>query len=203
MEKPKSYHDLVIKDGKFIGEWERLYSEFDDPWMQSDQPNRYSRSAGITHLKRIKAKSILECGCGLGYYADWIHKETGVVPVGIDISENAINKAKELFPHLEFIQQDLLAALDAHQHVDAILFAEIMWYILPELPEVIEKLKTLYKGKHLVIIQVFYKGSQKYGTEYFTSMQELIDYMPFECVAQVEATSSADTTIETATLFKI
>lgn len=67
----KSYHDYVIKDGEFIGDFENMYRNCEDPWMQSKQPNKYSRLAGIEHLKSFEIKSVLECGSGLGYYADW------------------------------------------------------------------------------------------------------------------------------------
>jgi protein-L-isoaspartate O-methyltransferase len=102
MEKvEKSYHDYVIKDGKFIGKFDDMYLDVNDPWMQSSQPNKYSRMAGILHLKNNNIKSVLECGCGLGYYADWIFKETGIVPKSVDISVAAIEKAKILFPKLD------------------------------------------------------------------------------------------------------
>ena len=31
------YQDLVIKDGKFVGEFEKMYQEFSDPWNQSEE----------------------------------------------------------------------------------------------------------------------------------------------------------------------
>lgn len=37
----KTYHDYVIKDGQFIGEFNEMYRAFDDPWMQKNQPNKY------------------------------------------------------------------------------------------------------------------------------------------------------------------
>ena len=92
----KSYHDYVIKDGNFIGKFEDMYLDVNDPWMQSSQPNKYSRMAGILHLKNGNIKSVLECGCGLGYYADWINRETGIVPKSVDISNTAIEKAKAM-----------------------------------------------------------------------------------------------------------
>lgn len=30
------YQDLVIKDGKLVGDWQTLYKNFGDPWKQSD-----------------------------------------------------------------------------------------------------------------------------------------------------------------------
>ena len=35
MKKYQRYQDYVIKDGKFVGEFEQMYKDFDDPWEQS------------------------------------------------------------------------------------------------------------------------------------------------------------------------
>ncbi len=203
MSTLESYHDLVIKDGEFIGEFERLYSEFDDPWKQSKQPNPYARQAGITNIKRYNMKSVLECGCGLGYYAQNIYKQTGIIPKSVDTASSAIERAKQLFPHLDFEQSDITKNLADYKNVDCILFAEILWYVLPNLNGLFETMRRHFAGKYFMVVQVFYKGTQQYGTEYFTSQKELIDYVPFELVSQVEATTSSETTIETCTLFKI
>lgn len=199
----KDYHDYVIKNGEFIGKFEEMYHECEDPWTQSTQPNKYSRSSGIWHLKNFAIQSVLECGCGLGYYADWIYKYTGIVPKSVDVSVNAIEKAKELFPTLDFEVADITQDLENYKDQEAVLFAEIIWYILPNLKSIFEDLRKHFKGKHLIVLQVFYKGSQKYGNEYFTSLDEFIDYVPFELVARTEATMAKDSTIETTSVFKI
>ncbi len=199
----KSYHDYVIKDGKFIGEFESMYRDCEDPWTQSIQPNKYSRMAGIIHLENFNVRSVLECGCGLGYYADWIHKETGIIPKSVDVSETAIAKARELFPRLDFEVADITKDLRQYKEYDCIMFAEIIWYILPDLNSLFELMKNEFKGKYLLINQVFYKGSQKYGTEYFTNLKEFINFVPFELLGQCEATTVNDSTIETSTIFQI
>lgn len=203
-EKPtKSYHDYVIKDGKFIGEFETMYQDCEDPWTQAKQPNKYSRSASIWHLKNFGIKSVLECGCGLGYYADWIHRETGIVPKSVDVSESAIAKAQKLFPHLDFEVADITRELERFKDQDCILLSEIIWYILPDLNALFDVMKEHFAGKHLVVLQVFYKGSQKYGTEYFTNLDEFIEYVPFPLLGKSESTLERDSTIETATIFEI
>ncbi|MTI33137.1 class I SAM-dependent methyltransferase [Xanthovirga aplysinae] len=199
----KTYHDFVIKDGQFIGEFEEMYQNCEDPWEQSTQPNKYSRAAGILHIKNFGIKSILECGCGLGYYADWIYKETGIIPKSLDISPNAIKRAKRIFPHLDFELADITRDLKKYNNINCVLFAEILWYILPQLDDLFEVLLTEFPQKYFLVNQVFYKGSQKYGTEYFTTIQEFIDYVPFPLLGKCEATTIQDTTIETSTIFKI
>lgn len=202
-DKEKTYHDYVIKDGNFIGKFDEMYSKFNDPWTQSSQPNKYSRIAGIFHMMKFNIKSVLECGCGLGYYADWIHKETQIIPKSVDISSVAIQKAKILFPHLDFEVANIANDLSKYKDYDCILLSEIIWYVLPDLEKIFSILNSEFKGKYLVVNQVFYKGTQKYGNEYFTNLKEFIDYVPFTLVGQCEATTTEDSTIETSTIFKI
>ena len=46
----KSYHDYVIKDGVFLGEFEEMYKGYDDPWNQSDISYSISRSVNLINL---------------------------------------------------------------------------------------------------------------------------------------------------------
>ena len=199
----ETYHDYVIKAGKFIGKFDEMYGKFADPWMQSAQPNRYSRMAGILHLKNFNLQSVLDCGCGLGYYAEWIHRETGIIPKSINISPKAIEKAQALFPHLDFEVADLTTDLPKYGVYECIIFSEIVWYILPHLKDLLGVLQAAFAGKYLLVNQVFYKGTQQYGTDYFTNLQEFIDFIPFELLAQCEATTTNERTVETSTLFRI
>lgn len=202
-DKEKTYHDYVIKDGKFIGKFDEMYSEFNDPWIQSTQPNKYSRMAGIIHIKNFNIKSVLECGCGLGYYTNWIQQETQITPKSVDISSVAIEKAKSLFPNLDFEVVNICNDLAKYKDYDCVLLSEIIWYILPDLKGIFKILEKYFKDKYLLVNQVFYKGTQKYGNDYFTNLQEFIGYVPFTLVGQCEATTNKDSTIETSTIFKI
>lgn len=202
-DKEKTYHDFVIKDGKFIGKFDEMYHEFNDPWTQSKQPNKYSRMAGIIHIKTFNIKTILECGCGLGYYADWIYRETGITAKSIDISAVAVEKAKNLFPNLDFEIANINNDLSKFKDYDCVLLSEIIWYILPDLKGIFTVLEKDFKNKYLLVNQVFYKGTQKYGNEYFTNINEFIDYVPFTLIGRCEATTEKDSTIETSTIFRI
>jgi len=203
--KSKSYHDYVIKDGKFIGNFEEMYKVYEDPWMQSEQPNRYSRQMAIMNIQRYGIKNIVEYGCGLGYYADWIHKETGVVCHSIDISETAIEKAKQKFPHLNFEVNNIknLSELPNKESIDCILLADITWMILQDLKFVNEQLLEHFRGKYLINNFVTYKGTQKYGLDFFTTTKEYIDFMPFKLIGYGEATTVDDHNIDSTTIFKI
>jgi len=199
----ETYHDYVIKEGNFIGKFDDMYQKFEDPWTQMTQPNKYARMAGIIHLKNYNVKSVLECGCGLGFYSDWINKETKIIPKAVDISPVAIEKATKLFPDLDFEVADISTDLPKYKDYECVLFAEIIWYILPDLKKICEILKTDFAGKLLVVNQVFYKGTQKYGNDYFTKLDEFINYLPFTLLARCEATGITESTIETSTIFRI
>ncbi len=203
IDKEKTYHDYVIKNGKFIGKFDEMYTEFKDPWTQSTQPNKYSRMAGIIHLKNFGIKTVLECGCGLGYYADWIYRETQIIPKSVDVSSVAIEKAKSLFPKLDFEVANVCSELSKFKDYDCVLFSEIIWYILPDLKGIFNILEKDFKGKYFLVNQVFYKGTQKYGNDFFTNLKEFIAYVPFTLVGQCEATTNNDSTIETSTIFMI
>ncbi len=205
MENKRSYHDYVIKDGKFIGKFEEMYKAHDDPWMQSQQPNRYSRQMAIMNIKRYGIKSIVEYGCGLGYYANWIYKETGIVCKSIDISETAVRRAQRKFPLLDFNVGDIkdLGRLGNKQNIDCILLADITWMILQDLDHINEQLLEYFRGKYLINNFVTYKGTQKYGLDFFTTTKEYIDYMPFKLIGYGEATTIDDHNIDSTTIFKI
>ncbi len=199
---PETYHDYVISNGQFVGKFEEMYQKFEQPWMQEQQPNPYSRQAGILHLQKFGIRSVLECGSGLGYYAEAIYRQTGIVPEGIEISPTAAEKAEATCPHLSS-RIDTVDNLANYKHLDAILFAEITWYILPDLPKLFALMREHFAGKYFIHNLVFYKGTQKYGTEYFTNLQEFIKYVPFKLMGYCEATTEHDSTIETSTIFKI
>ncbi len=174
------YHDYVIKDGKFIGKFEEMYSDCENPWFQKEDAEvSYSRHDTIHTINRFGLKNVIEVGCGLGYFTNLLQKGCGDSKiVGVDISETAVKKAKEKFPEIDFYQgevKDLDTIFDLEQY-DGIVFAEILWYILDDLDDVLEKLKKKFNGI-LIINQVFYHGEQKYGRDYFTNQQELIEYI--------------------------
>ena len=43
MIKNKNYQDLVIKNGKFIGKFNDLYQNFNDPWLSMEKNGKYIR----------------------------------------------------------------------------------------------------------------------------------------------------------------
>ncbi len=92
------YHEKVFNSIKreFVGDFEGMYkNETIDPW----------RSSNLTHLsKKIHSavlggrnwESILDFGCGEGVFTHTLKKTNNIV-VGVDISQNAIDKANDTY----------------------------------------------------------------------------------------------------------
>lgn len=61
-----------------------------------------------------------------------------------------------------------------------------------------------YSGHYFINNLVFYNdGMQKYGRDYFTNLDEFIDFCPFEYVGSVVSNFEGDDTSETVSIFKI
>src|SRR5438094_550954 len=97
------YHDYVIKDGQFIGRFEEMYRKCDDPWHMLNPPpiELWSRRITVEMLNRNGISSVIEVGSAFGILTNDVH-QAGIRICGIDISETAVNKARSLFPEIEF-----------------------------------------------------------------------------------------------------
>ena len=200
------YQDYVIKDGKFVGEFEKMYQECDNPWHQMEEADiSYSRADTVNSIHRFKLRNVLEAGCGLGYFTAYLAEHChNVCITGMDISGTAIKKAKSNFPRLTFVQGDL-SNLDGKmlERYDGIIFSEIMWYILDNLDTILKKLKDVLGGGTLIVNQTFYKGGQQYGREFFTNQDEMIQYIGWDVLAKTFAEiADVPSSYETHTVFK-
>lgn len=86
---------------------------------------------------------------------------------------------------------------------DAIIFSEIMWYILQDIDAVIKNLSEKWEGKLVIINQVFYKGEQKYGNEFFECMEDMVSYIPWKCLKKISIDRIDDGFYESHTVYRI
>lgn len=198
------YQDYFIKDGKFIGKFEEMYQKFDDPWKQKETNSfAYVREAVNVSIKKYNISSMLEIGCGLGKVTNFLKSSNpGLKIEGMDISETAIRKARIAYPDINFFVGNIasMKKLD----YDALFFAEIMWCVLKDLDMICENLNKYFKGKIIIVNQVFYKrGIQQYGREYFTSLEEMCNYLPWKCLEKVIEDCIDRDSITTHTVFEM
>jgi SAM-dependent methyltransferase len=211
--KSQDYHDYVIKDGKFIGQFDDMYKDIKDPWNQTDIKNHqlsHARNAAILDIARLNFSSVAEIGCGLGYYTSFINRTLPHIDIiGIDISETAINKAKEKFPHLNF-EVGSIMDIEKYAKYEVILCSHIMWYILQDIDQWFELMLNSVDitppppRKYFINIMSFYApGVQKYGCDYFTTLQEFINYIPFPNIGYTETYLQPENVFETCSVFEI
>lgn len=172
------YQDYVIKDGKLVGEFEEMYRDFDDPWEQTTREEWASeKAAALNLIQRLKAKKVIELGCGLGHYTKKI-ENLGVETMGIDVSRTAIEKAKSYYPACSFVVGDILDfSIYRDFRPDVIVMAEITWYVLDKLDRFIEFLKTEMPNAYLIhLLTTYPDGVQQYGRDKFTNLQQIMTY---------------------------
>lgn len=172
------YQDYVIKDGKFIGEFNEMYEDYDDPWEQSTKEEWASDKAVTLNLiQKLKAKRVIELGCGLGHFTNRIER-LNINTIGVDISKTAIEKAKSTYPNCKFVVADILE-FDIYKGFkpDIIVMAEITWYVLDKLDYFIDFLKNEMPNTYLIhVLTTYPPGVQQYGKDKFTNLKQIMDY---------------------------
>lgn len=183
------YQDYVIKDGEFIGDFEGMYKNCDDPWLQSEDANVHDSRRAIAKnwIKKIAKRNsvrVCEIGCGFGHItADLINE--GINCIGTDISPTAIKKATTLNSECEFVVANFNDfRFYEEKKINVFLMAEVTWYVLPELSNFIADIKKfrskLKEPVYLIhLLSTYEKGTQKYGSDYFTDLDGILKYFNF------------------------
>ena len=201
------YQDLVIKDGKFVGEFEKMYQEFDDPWNQTKEgniENSVSRQTVCNYINQYQINSMVEFGCGLGKTTNFISNKTNINILGVDISETSIIKSKKRYPELKFEVNDI-ENIDEYKDYECYFFSEITWYILEDnkIDKIFEIMKNKLNGKYFIHNLVFYKGQQRYGLDYFSSLDQFIEFCPFKLLGKTISDFEESDNSETSSIFRI
>lgn len=175
--KNQDYHDFVIKDGKFVGDFEGMYKAVDDPWEQSTRElMRTEKAIAIHLLAKYNRKKIVEVGCGKGDFTAKIH-QNGFDVTGIDIAPTAISKARAKYPEIRFEVGDILD-FGIYEKIkpDCIILAEISWYVLEKLERFLDFYKRLDNVYLVHLLNIYPKNVQKYGVDYFTTLDEIMRF---------------------------
>lgn len=194
MSKELITKDFIFKTNKkgklnFIGDFEGLYKNDPDPWGQKGKDKRlsnyykYSRKNLIKNIKNITNPldniKILEIGCGFGYVSDILKKAFPKAEItGMDISNTAIKKAKDLFPYLNFIIGDICSKkLQVNKKFDVIIMNQILWFVLEKFPEAFRNFnKIMEKNGHLIFVHAFLR-KQRYGKNIVDGFNGLVKYV--------------------------
>ncbi len=97
----EDYHDYVFQNGELLGEFDQMYQKaMAIPWHQDEAANEFDVQVVKLFLSlRSPYPTILDVGCGLGYFANELTRFGGEV-YGVDISPTAIAGLKQRFPNI-------------------------------------------------------------------------------------------------------
>ena len=179
------YKDYVIKDGKLVGAFEEMYQKVDNPWNQMSMQyildsRRILAQAWCNKLKMQGTfNNVVELGCGFGNMTGMLALD-GFNVTGVDISQTAIDKAKEYNPENNFVVGDVKDFnVVSNLNPDIIIMAELTWYMLDFLDDFIVNLKSYAKYKQVYLIHLlttYDDGVQKYGKDKFSDLDGILKY---------------------------
>ena len=92
--------------------YERLFSQYGDSHKSlnwGSQDGQEIRFRILTEIADLAQKRILDVGCGLGHFADWLQKQgINVDYSGLDVTASLIMSARKRLLDCEFIEGDIL-----------------------------------------------------------------------------------------------
>lgn len=170
------YHDYVIKDGQFVGKFEEMYQDCDDPWKaQHEDFGDSSCDMTVAHITRSTRSPVLHLGSGTGRFMDWL----GDAAEGVEVSKTAAKLSMAAYPFFPIYISNALSFLKLSPKPYATyLFREVLWYLLPEWAEICAILKASASGA-LVIVELSFYDDQQYGREYFDGPDDFVAKWPF------------------------
>jgi len=193
--KSKDYHDYVIKNGKFIGKFEEMYQNVEDPWHHRDA-TAIPYDLALYLLERYEictnGGEVFDIGCGKGAFTARLKRKLPKAKIlAIDIAPTAIKKAKKKYEKLgiNFKVMDIQKEYrNITEKFDLILVSQLMWYILPKFQEIMRYLVKNALKKWLVISKsAFYKpGEQKYGKEIVQTPEDMISLINLKPSEMIE-----------------
>ena len=189
----KDYRDYIIKDGIFIGAFEEMYQNIQDPWFIGNA-NHFTYNVALELINYYKICEnggyVLDVGCGKGSFTSRLKKQMSKSKIiGIDISETAINKSKNKYKDIEFKCLNILNEYDKLSvKFNLIVMSQIMWYILPQFDKIIKILwEKLNDDGYLLIMQSFLKQEeQKYGKEIIKNIDDMLQIINHESIEMIE-----------------
>jgi len=181
IEDKSDYHEYVIKDGKFVGEFEEMYQKCKNPWPETehDLDNNPVSSYTPSIISQQGFIKIFSLGIGSGLHAAWLKKKVPEISIeGCDISETALKYCHKYHPEVRTYHMDVNAFIKKTIDFDLVILREILWYILPSWKNLMYSLAQKYEGKH-ILIEITCYDNQTYGREFFDGPEDIIKKFPF------------------------
>jgi 2-polyprenyl-3-methyl-5-hydroxy-6-metoxy-1,4-benzoquinol methylase len=121
-------HHLLLE--QYSGHYARLNATVNPRLLSSSHLRQMDRTYG-PHVAALPAGGrVLDLGCGSGYLLHWLSLQSGIVPVGVDISPSQVAVVREALPAVEVHCEDGLAFLLRHAgEFVAILCTDVLEHV--------------------------------------------------------------------------
>lgn len=185
----KDYHDYVIKDGKFIGEFEQMYQNVDNPWPETkgDMDNNKASLHAKRFFQNLNITSALSLGGGTGDHLAWFLQQNDLCnSCNVEISSTACKISRDKYPSLKVENKSILSYLENAklEQFDLIIMREIIWYILSDIDMIYQNLKLNFPGKY-ILVELTFPEDQKYGREYFFGIDNFLSKFEFQIIEKL------------------
>ncbi len=183
-----NYRDYVIKNGKLVGEFDKMYQNSQEvPWHQDKTAFTLFTEIDLSIIKYYnkgyKFQNICEIGCGYGYITNRLKNEIFVGKKskvsGFDVSSTAIEKASKLFPNIKFIAVDMLNdnLKNYNEAFDFLYIKDVLWYVVDKIDIFKDNLdKILSKNGYIYIMNAVPDLESFFGQDTFPNTFSIIDY---------------------------
>jgi SAM-dependent methyltransferase len=160
----------------FVGDFDGLYRDVDDPWLQSEGRELQLANCIVDIIHDRGLKSYCEIGSGLGYNVNTIKNRLDIRVCGFDISSVAVDRAIENLD-LDFRVMDITKVVDVEDKFDCVCLFNCLWYVLEDLDVVIDNCISLLSSNGIFVIAHKYLLNQRYGTDIIDGMDGCIKYI--------------------------
>jgi SAM-dependent methyltransferase len=150
-----SCNNYIIKNEKFLRDFEQMYQDIEDPWKQKEKGQCINFKITLLLLKKcflgfglgVGSIKILDIGCANGYQSrELIKIGNHTECVGIDISNTVIDKAKhdnKGQERLSFVADDIrIRNTRFEDKFDIIFCSKTIYYVAPEIDDVIKNISA-------------------------------------------------------------
>jgi 2-polyprenyl-3-methyl-5-hydroxy-6-metoxy-1,4-benzoquinol methylase len=143
-------------------------------WYQGNlNANNSYFNLAIEHIKAKHFHSALDVGCGWGEFVARISALPEMEAVGIDISEEIIQKAQKLHPKVHFEHKDIM---ETSGNFDIITFFGSTDYIHPtEFPDILKKALSLANKEILLV-----NSLRKISFELYLQLKESVEVKRYD-----------------------
>jgi SAM-dependent methyltransferase len=202
---------FVFKNGQHVGDYEGLYQSCDDPWNHTEGNHHLHIDRRICHnlIDQYIDHSalILEYGCGLGHNVNYLHS-LGLNVSGLDISQTAINRARESFPHLDFHAADCLDSDILFKLEPQVLYlSHVLWYILDKIEsfsDVVSSYSRTVSPLFLLnSVQLYDQTVDYFGKELIRDTGDIVRLLPGDPVFSSTILSHSSNSLQSIALLRV